>query len=104
VADDLHHSTFVFELFKLVLLDYLPLDLLDGDCGVFPPSSVHDAVAALRELAVELQVRKVDLIVGFEALRAGHAFWVHQEGLLALDGLADLLLNVGLICASLLEL
>jgi len=103
VADDLHHSTFIFELFKLVLLDYLPLNLLDGDCGVFPPSPVNDAVATLGQFTVKLQVRKVDFIVSFEALRAGHAFWVHQEGLLPLDGLSDLLLNVGLICASLLE-
>jgi hypothetical protein len=68
MPDNLHDSTFIFELLKLILLNDLSFNLLDGHCRVLPTSSVNDPVAAFRDLSVKEKIIIVYLIVGFECL------------------------------------
>jgi len=103
MSDDLHDSTLILEFFELVLFNNLSFYLFNGDSSMFPSAAIDDTVPALRKFSIKLQVRIVDLIVGFEALGAGEAIWVHQHGLLALDGLPDLFFDILSVGTSLLQ-
>ena len=63
MPDDLHDSALILELFQLVLLDDLALDLLDGNNRVLPAAPVHDSITSLGELSVVRDLIEWDLVV-----------------------------------------
>lgn len=63
VADHFHNGALVLELFKLVLLNDLSFDLLDGDHCVLPTATVHDTIATFAQLTVVAQVSEWNFIV-----------------------------------------
>ncbi len=95
-AGKVRRSGLTFKFFKLVLLDDLTLDLLDGDYSMLPTAFIHDAVSALTKFAVELQFTMPNLIISRESSIIAHHL------LLLNDVLSDLLLKCRLACSILL--
>jgi hypothetical protein len=102
VANDLHDSALVLELFELVLLYDFLLDFFDGHRCVLPSASIHYTVATLGQLSVVLQLVEWDLVVLVEHTIFIHH--VHETLVLVGDASANFLANILLVGSRLFEL
>lgn len=69
MADDLHHGTFVLELFQLVLFNDFSFYLFDSNNGMLPATPVDDTVATLGQFTLIAEVTEWYLVVLDESSR-----------------------------------
>jgi hypothetical protein len=63
MSDDFHHSAFIFELFKFVLLDNLSFDLFNGNNSMLPASPIDNTVSTFRQLFIVSQFIERYLVI-----------------------------------------